>query len=401
MSGIDYLRFGTLALTGHPVRTGLCLLGMSIGVAAVIILTALGEGARRYVVDEFTAIGSNLLLVLPGKTETTGALPGFGGVPHDLTIDDSQALRAEIPALHLVAPISMGTETVWHGERRRQVPVVGTTVDFLEARELQIETGEFFPSGDVRRGSSLVVLGKRVAQELFPDENPVGQLVRVAGWRMRVIGVLAKRGTQLGMDLDDIVIVPVATGMQIFNRHSLFRILLRVHAVSELASTCENVVAVLTVRHHEEDVTCVTQDAVVSSFSSILSALTVGLGAIGAVSLVVAGIGVMNVMLLAVSDRTDEVGLMKALGARNGQVLALFLGEAVLLSLGGGALGLLLGWGAVLITMLGYPHFPVMPPGWVNGAAFVVAVSIGICFGLLPARRAARLEPLEALEYRV
>lgn len=397
----DMAAFAMAALHGHPVRTALCGTGMSIGVAAVVVLTAIGEGSRHYVVNEFSALGSNLLLILPGKTETTGAMPGFGGVPHDLTIEDSQAIRREIPAIHLVVPISMGTETVGYGERSRQVPVAGTTVEFLEARRLQVEAGEFLPPGDPTRGASITVLGHKVARELFPGVNPVGELVRVGGWRMRVIGVLEPRGMHLGMDMDDVVIVPVATGMRLFNRQSLFRILLRVHSVTELDPTCEKVVALITERHREEDITCVTQDAVIASFSSILSALTLGLGAIGAISLVVAGVGVMNVMLIAVSDRIDEVGLMKALGARDGQVLLLFLEEAVLLSLAGAFLGLVLGWAIVGGLIWYFPNFPLMPPAWVNGAAFGVAVIIGVVFGMLPARRAARLDPVASLGHKV
>ena len=247
----DVFRFSLTALLCHPVRTGLCLIGVSIGVAAVVVLTALGEGARRYVIQEFSAIDSNLVGIIPGKTETTGAIPGFGGVPNDLTLADKEAIRRELPTLQLVMPISMGTETVRMGERRRQVAVIGTTSDFLEARKLSIRLGEFLPPGDAAQGASIVVLGQRVVTELFPNEHPIGRIVRVGNWQMRVIGVLAERGTQLGMDLDDLVIIPVETGMRLFNRHSLFRILLRVHSVGELDRTCKKVVAIITERHSE------------------------------------------------------------------------------------------------------------------------------------------------------
>jgi len=237
----DYLIFVTKALRGHPVRTLLCVSGVAIGVAAVAILTALGEGARRYVINEFSAIGSNLVIILPGKTETTGAIPGFGGVPNDLTINDVKVLRREIPSLEYVAPITVGTETVRRQERRRQVPIVGTTTDFLHARNLRMGLGRFLPPADLDRGAPIVVLGKRVADELFPNENPVGELVRIGDWRMRVIGVLAERGTQLAMNMDEVVFVPVATGMKIFNRHSLFRVLIKVHSFVELNTTCQQV----------------------------------------------------------------------------------------------------------------------------------------------------------------
>ena len=397
----DYLGFAIKALRGHPVRTLMCVSGVSIGVAAVAMLTALGEGARQYVINEFSAIGSNLLIILPGKTETTGALPGFGGVPHDLTLNDVKVLRREIPSLEYVAPISVGTETVRRQERRRQVPVVGTTTDFLHARKLRMGLGRFLPQSDLDRGAPIVVLGKRVADELFPHENPLGELVRIADWRMRVIGVLAKRGTQLAMNMDDVVFVPVATGMKIFNRHSLFRILIKVHSFAELSTTCQQVIALMIERHGEEDITCVTQAAVVSTFSTILTALTLGLAAIGAISLSVAGIGVMNVMLMAVSDRTEEVGLLKSLGARNRQILLVFLTEATLLTFAGGLIGLTLGYGTVAILTSLYPAIPASTPLWATGSVLGASLIAGIIFGVLPARRAARLDPVQAMEPRV
>ena len=396
----DYLAFALKALRGHPVRTLMCVSGVSIGVAAVAMLTALGEGARRYVVDEFSAIGSNLLIILPGKTETTGALPGFGGVPHDLTLNDVKVLRREIPSLQYLAPITVGTETVRRQERRRQVPIVGTTNDFIHARKLRMRLGQFLPPADLDRGAPIVVLGKRVADELFPNTNPLGELVRISDWRMRVIGVLAERGTQLAMNMDDVVFVPVATGMKIFNRHSLFRILIKVHSFVELSTTCQQVVAIMTERHGEEDITCVTQAAVVSTFSTILRALTLGLAAIGAISLSVAGVGVMNVMLMAVSDRTEEVGLLKSLGARNGQILIVFLTEATLLTLAGGLIGLALGYGTVAVTTTLYPAIPASTPLWATGSVLVASIIVGMIFGVLPARRAARLDPVQAMEPR-
>jgi putative ABC transport system permease protein len=396
MTTRDLLRFCFQALFGHRLRTALSLVGMAIGVAAVITLTALGEGARRYVVDQFASIGSNLLIVVPGKTETTG-IPGIATASNDLTLNDAQAIMRGTPEATRVAPLVVGTEFVAHGARRRQVAVIGTTREMLHVRKLALARGDYLPAGELRRGQPVVVLGDKVARELFPGEEPVGRVVRIGAWRMRVIGVITPRGTQLGMNIDDTVAVPVATGMRMFDRRSLFRIFVEVRSSAALESAKGRVVKLLKERHGEEDVTVLTQDAVVSTFSQILGALTLALGAIAAISLTVAGIGIMNVMLVSVSERTREVGLLRALGARRRQVLTVFLAESALLSAAGGLLGLAAGWGAVRILVRIFPALPASPPVWAVIAALSLSLAVGLLFGLLPARRAARLDPVAAL----
>jgi len=400
MKPADLLHFATRALRAHRVRTAMSLLGVAIGVAAVIALTALGEGARRYVIGQFASIGTNLLIVLPGKTETTGGMPGFGGVPNDLTLADAEAIVRSITEIDKGAPVTIGTETVAHGERRRQVAVVGTTHELLEVRRLSLAQGQFLPPLEWDRGSPVAVLGKTLALELFPGQSPLGQVVRIGDWRMRVTGVLAPRGQQLGVDMDDVVIVPVATAMRMLNRSSLFRVLLQVRGHADIDRAQEKVVRLLTERHGEEDVTCITQDAVLSAFESILGALTMALGGIAAISLAVAGLGIMNVMLVSVSERTTEVGLLKALGAGRRQILALFLAEAIILSTAGGLVGLALGWGAVQALVALFPALPATPPPWAVLAALALSVTVGAVFGVLPARRATRLDPVTALAGR-
>jgi putative ABC transport system permease protein len=401
VSARDLVGFATRALRGHRLRSALSLVGVSIGVAAVIALTALGEGARRYVVGQFASIGTNLVIVLPGKTDTTGGMPGLGGVPHDLTIEDARALLREVHELEKVAPISMGTETVAHDERRRQVAIIGTTSEMLEVRHLAMSHGQFLPPLEWDRGSPLAVLGATTARELFPGgQDPVGRVVRVADFRMHVLGVLAPRGMQLGVDMDDVVVVPVETAMRMLNRPSLFRILLQVRSYADLDATKRKVAKLLADRHGEEDVTVITQDAVLTAFSSILGALTMALGGIAAISLAVAGVGIMNVMLVSVSERTREIGLLKALGAGGGQILAVFLAEAILLSTVGGVLGLAIGWAAVRVLVAVFPAFPATPPHWAVAAAFSLSVAVGALFGVLPARRATRLDPVAALAGR-
>ena len=397
MSFADLLRFALGAIRGHRVRTALTLLGMAIGVAAVVLLSALGEGARRYVMHQFESLGSNMLAVVPGKTETTGVVAFASATTRDLTLADVEALRRGVPEAALVAPISMGSETVSYQERRRQVAIVGSTHEFLAIRRLHLARGEFLPPGDLRRGASVVVLGAAVARELFGAEDPVGRVVRIGDVRARVVGVLASEGTQIGMNIDEVVIVPVSRAMRLFNRSSLFRVILDVRAYAELAAAKRRVIEILTARHHEEDVTVITQDAVMASFGKILRTLTLAIAAIAAISLAVAGIGIMNVMLVSVTERTPEVGLLRALGAGRAQVAGVFLAEAALLSLAGACAGLLLGVAGVAVLVAAFPALPARPPAWAVASSLGLALLVGIGFGLAPARRAARLDPVAAL----
>ena len=398
----DILGFAFTALARHRRRSVLSVLGMTVGVASVIVLTALGEGAQRYVTDEFSSLGSELLIVIPGKNETTGGVlaGGIGGVPNDLTLDDARALERGIPGVNFVVPMVIGNETVSHLERRRQLMVVGTTYDFLETRELRMGSGRFLPQDDFERGAAVAVIGVTAAAELFGNENPLGRVLRIGDWRMRAIGVLEPKGQQIGIDIDDLVIIPVASAMRLFDRSSLFRILLRLDSHSDLEAAKSRTLAILTERHDEEDVTVISQESVVASLSKILNVLTLAVAGIGAISLSVAGLGVMNLMLVSVSERTGEVGLLKALGAKRQQVHALFLAEAVLLALAGGVLGIALGFVLVELFTVFYPKFPATPPVWAIFSALAVAIGMGSIFGVLPARRATDLDPVAALSGR-
>jgi len=396
----DLLSYAVRALTRHRVRSALCLLGMAIAVAAVIVLTALGEGTRRYVSSQFANIGTNLVMVSPGRTDTTGFLPGVAGAPHDLTLEDFQALVRDIREIDRGAPISTGTATVSYRERRRLVAVLGSTEALFGIRRLTLAQGSFLPDEDIHRAAPVAVIGSKIAQALFPGQDPIGEAVRIDEWRMRVIGVLAPRGYQLGMDMDDVVVIPVATAMEVFNRHSLFAVLLEGRTHRDLDVTCRGAVQVLRARHGDEDVTCTTQDAVVSTFSAILAALTLALVAIASVSLSVAGIGIMNVMLVSVSERTREVGILRAIGATRRQILLLFVTEAALLSAAGCVLGLAIGSLAIGLLVGAYPDLPASPPLWAVGAAFATCVVTGIMFGVWPASRAARLDPIVSLARR-
>ena len=396
MAFSELIAFAIGALRGHRLRTGLSVAGVAVGIAAVVALTALGEGARRYVVQEFSSLGSNLLIILPGKVETTGGMP-FGGVVHDLTIDDFRAVATRIPQVVRAAPLATGEETLRYGGKARSVPVFGTTEDLMEVRRLKIGSGQFLPGGDPNRGGAEMVLGITVAQELFGSESPLGRVVRLGEWRFRVVGVLEPRGRSLGFDFDDLVFIPVRTSLRVFNRSSLFRVLVELPSEADLEEAKEAVIELLAERHRAEDVTVITQDAVISTLDSILGVLTLALTAIASVSLTVAGVGIMNVMLVAVSERRREIGLLKALGATTRQILGVFIAEASVLSTLGGVVGLAVGSTAVAVFVRIYPTFPAVTPTWAIVASLSMSVVVGIFFGVVPARRAARLDPVEAL----
>ena len=398
MRFVDLLAFAAGALRGHRLRTALSVAGVAVGISAVVALTALGEGARRYVVDQFVALGSNLLIVFPGKVETTGAAP-FGGVTHDLTIDDFRAIE-RLSRVRRAAPTVVATDTVHFEDRGRAVPVIGTTASFATVRRLDIASGEFLPPGDPDQGGNQIVLGLTVAKELFRGDSPLGQVVRVGPWRFRVVGVLAPRGRSLTFNIDDVVFIPVRTAMRVFNRSSLFRILVDVRVHTEMDATKRDVERLIEERHRAEDVTVETQDALLAAFGKILNALTLALVGIASVSLAVAGVGIMNVMLVSVTERRAEIGLLKAVGAQDRQVLAAFLAEAILLAIGGGLAGLALGAGAIRVFVGFYPSFPASPPAWAVAAALALSLVVGVGFGVWPARRATRLDPVAALARR-
>ena len=400
MRALDVVGFAARALTGNRLRSVLSLLGVSIGVSSVILLTSLGDGARIFVVGEFQELGTNLLIVLPGKVETTGAAPIFGGVPNDLTLDDMEAIRKRVPQVRRIAPVSIGEAEARHGERRRDVSVVGTTAEMLAIRHMRMNVGRFLPPGELARGQRVCVVGAKLQRELFGDLNPLGEILHVGGERYRVIGVLAPRGMSMGMDLDEMIEVHVTDGMRMFNQTSVFRLLMEIRSHDEIPEARRQVLDLLEERHGEDDVTVLTQDSVLSAFTSILNILTAAIVGIAAISLTVAGIAIMNVMLVSVSERTSEIGLLAALGATRRQVLAAFLVEASLLSTVGGVLGIAIGFGLGEIVRGIWPSFPVHAPTWAVVLAVATSVVVGVVAGSLPAVRASRLDPVAALAKR-
>ena len=402
MKFIDIVQFASGSLRGSRARTLLMILAMSIGVAAVVVLTALGEGARRYVVNEFSSLGTNLVLVFPGRTETAGIGPGMllGQIPRELTLDDAQALLRS-PSVRRIAPLTIGSSQISRDAKNREVVVLGSTANLLEVRHMNLGQGQFLPAGDVHSSESVCVLGAKINRELFGNASGVGAWVRLGDRRFRVIGILASQGESMGFNTDEIVIVPVASAHMLFNTSGLFRILVEAKNRDLIEQAKHDSEIILATRHNgEKDVTVITQDAVLATFDRILRALTLAVGGIAAISLAVAGILIMNVMLIAVSQRVKEIGLLKALGAPGAQIRVLFFTEAVLLSGIGSLIGLMLGEAGVMVIARMYPSLPVTAPWWAVLAAIGTSLGTGILFSVWPARRAAMLDPVMALAGR-
>jgi putative ABC transport system permease protein len=389
-------------LRGYPTRTILMLIAMAIGVAAVVILTSLGEGARRYVTNEFASLGTNLVIVFPGRSETAGINPStmMGETPRDLTLDDAQALTRSYN-VRRIAPINVGSAVISYSRRSREAVVLGTNHEMLTIRHWELSQGKFLPELDLDRSSPVAVIGGKIRDELFGAERAIGKWVRIGDRRFRVIGIMGSEGRSIGVDVQEIVMIPIASAQQIFNTSSVFRILVEVKTRDAIEKVKQFITDTLQARHQgKKDVTVITQDAVLETFDRILGALTYAVGGIAAISLAVAGILIMNVMLVAVTQRTAEIGLLKAIGASPRQIIVLILSEALLLSSLGAVAGYLLGQLGSWSIRYAFPVLPAYAPAWAVAISLVTAVVTGLLFSLMPARRAARLDPVLALSRR-
>jgi len=400
MNFFEYARVALESLRANRLRSALTMLGVIIGVAAVILLVSLGEGTKKYVEEQFAGLGSNILIVTPGKIETKGGPPVIGAAKHKLTLSDSYVLEKKGYLFGGVAPVVFGTAEVRSGSRSRNVPVLGVTPSFSHVRNLHVEIGSFVSESDVEAKRRVCVLGRTVKRELFGNANALGQMVKVSGGRFRVVGIMQSKGVSLGIDLDDIVFVPVRSAQDLFDTDALLEIILSVRNKNDIDSAKELARSILFKNHNRhEDFTITNQAAMLSSLYTILDTMTYVLGGIATISLLVGGIGIMNIMLVTVKERTNEIGIRKAVGARDRDILLQFLLESTALSSSGGIGGMLIGvlgaWGIRLLV----PKLPVEVPSWAIVLAFTFSVFVGIFFGVFPARKAAALHPIEALRY--
>lgn len=396
---LDLLRFTLLALRRQRFRSAMLLTAVGLGVAAVVVLTALGEGARGYVLGEFAFLGKDTVVMIPGRKETTGGMPPMTGVAaHDITLEEVEVLQRSVPGITDLAPMVMGNGPVSFNSRERDSLVIGTTAAFFPIRQLEIAQGSGLPELELGEGKQVAVIGQKLKKALFDNGRAVGQWIRLRDYRFRVVGVLAGSGDSFGADLSDAVFIPVASAQAVFNVHGLFRVSLRVKDNYQVEAVKSAIAKQMQALHNgEQDVTIISPDAMLSTFDSILQVMTLAVAGIGAISLVVSGILVMNVTLMSVKQRTAEIGLLKAVGAPSSQVRTLFLTEAALVAAAGAVAGIAIGHLVVLAGRQLYPDVPFATPGWALWASLALAIGTALLFAWLPAQQAARMEPVDAL----
>lgn len=401
MSVLELVLTAIDTIRASKIRAFLTTLGVVIGVFAIILLVALGEGARGYLADTFASLGSNVIQVLPGKRETQGMgqVP-VSGTQHKLTREDEEALRRRAYTLDGITGIVNGGGTVRNGSRRRDTYIFGVGDRFVEIRNIKIDQGSFFTDDDIAAHRRYVVLGKVIQTELFGDENPLGRLIKVADTEFRVVGIMEHKGQTLGIDLDDLVMIPETTALDVFALDGFNNIMARARDKADMSAAIADITEVLRRRHNDNvDFTVVAQDDIIGTFNAIMATFSMVLLAIASIALIVGGIGIANIMLVSVRERTREIGVRRAVGATRGNILMQFLVESVVIALLGGMIGLALGALVIFSVRAAVPGLPVRLSGWIIATAIGFSGAVGVISGVIPARRAAALDPVEALRY--
>lgn len=396
MKFADSLRFALHALTAHRLRTFLSASGIAVGIAAVILLTSIGDGIHRFVLAEFTQFGTNIINVSPGKISTHGASVGAIASARLLTIEDALALKASPYAQYTNAGV-MGNAEVRARGRSRRVTVYGEGPDFSRAFNMRVAAGRFLPPDDPRSPRAYAVLGSKVRSELFGSTNPLGATLQVGASRFRVIGVMAPKGQVLGFDLDDTVYIPTARALEVFNRDGVMEIHVAYRPGAPLAAVVADVKRILVARHGREDFTVTPQQQMLETLGTVLDVLTFAVAALGGISLLVGAVGMVTLMHIAVAERIAEIGLLTALGATRARIRMLFLVESTALATLGGLGGLAVGAGLAALLDATVSGLPVNTPWNYALGALIVSMLIGLAAGVVPAMRAARLHPVDAL----
>ncbi len=391
----DLVRLAGTSVVANPMRSVLTALGIAVGIGAVVLLTAIGNGVQQYVIGEFTQFGTHLIALNPGKTETFG-MPGLVSTERPMTLEDAEAL-SRVPEVRAAVPAVVGNGRVAWGARGRDTYIYGVNEHMPEVWQMRVAAGRFLPADNPESPRALAVLGAKLKAEVFGDAPALGEKITVGGSRFRVVGVMDPKGQILGFDIDDAVYIPARRALALFNRESLQEIDILYRAGADETKVVRRLKAELTARHGSEDYTVTTQTQMVDVLGRVLGVLTFAVGALGGISLLVGAVGILTIMTIGVTERRGEIGLLRALGATRRSVLAVFLGEAVLLSAAGGLAGILLGVGGALALGAAVPALPVRIAWGYAALALLVSGLIGLAAGVLPARRAASLDPVEAL----
>jgi putative ABC transport system permease protein len=402
MGAWDYILTALQSILLNKVRAFLTTLGVIIGVMSVVMLIALGESAQAYVEREFAIMGSNMLIVTPGKQETIGLFPIVGATQRKLTLEQARAVKRKAVSVTGVAANQFGLAQLKYRNRQRHCMVLGTTPDFEEVRRIYTRVGRFITEQDIIKNNKVCVIGSTIKRELFGNDRALYQKISINGTKHLIVGILEDRGMALGIDLGDICIIPVSSAFQLFTggEDELIEILVGVRSREDIPRATESVRRILYSAHdNNEDFTITDQDDMLGTFNRIFDMLRLMLVGIASISLLVGGIGIMNIMLVSVRERTQEVGIRKAVGATRRDITVQFLIEAITLSAIGGLIGLVLA--AVGTFLLGafYPSLPIGVSTWSALTAFGVSVAVGVFFGVYPAVKAAGVDPVVALRY--
>ncbi len=402
MGWVEYLQVAMESITQNRVRSFLTMIGVTIGVLAVVLLVALGEGAQTYVAKEFADLGTNLLLITPGKQETSGMMPIVAGSFRKLTYENAKEIERRCVGIKDVSPEVVGAGAVKYGDRERNCMVFGVSPAIERIRDIHTDTGRFINDTDLQKNMKVCVLGSQLKDELFGSKNALYERVSINRSKHLVVGILEPKGVTLGINADDIVVIPLLSAQQMFygGEDELYQIVVQAKSPDDTAVATESVREVLTAAHdYTEDFTIIDQTSMLATLDKIFMALKVMLSGIASISLLVGGIGIMNIMLVSVRERTREVGIRKAVGATRKDIGLQFVIESVTLSCFGGGLGILLAYASTFAMSYIYPSFPVRASLWSILVAFLFSASVGIFFGAYPAVKAASVDPVEALRY--